>query len=174
MATQEERRRATRRAIIDAAFAAFVRQGSPDVPLADIARAAGVTKGTILYHYESRAGLLAAVAVRLFRDIEQQAGASAPLEASSYVSALLTAQSEPVGRVLFTIGDELLRIGSLEAIDPYRHLRHRLETLGIDGSSAVTAGAVLQFGRQLAFGLADPDEIPDLLSELGLGAKPRR
>ena len=168
MATQEERRTATQNAIVEAAFSAFVHQGSPDVALEDIARDAGVTKGTILYHYQSRAGLLSAVAVRLFRDIEDSAAKGGSSDAVSYVRKVLTAQAGPVGRVLFTIGDELLRIGELEAIDPYRHLKQRLEDLGVPSSPAVTAGAVLQFGRQLAFGLADRKEIPAMLRDLDL------
>ncbi|MEM9615432.1 MAG: TetR/AcrR family transcriptional regulator [Actinomycetota bacterium] len=168
MATQAERRTATRAAITEAAFAAFVRQGSPDVPLEDIARDAGVTKSTIHYHYESRAGLLAAVATRLFLDLEQRATEGVERHATVYVTKLLEAQAEPVGRVLFTIGDELLRIGSLDGVDPYRHLRMRLDQLGAAGSSAVTAGAILQFGRQLAFGRAELDEIPAMVAELAL------
>ncbi|MEM7337619.1 MAG: TetR/AcrR family transcriptional regulator [Actinomycetota bacterium] len=168
MATQAERRSTTRAAIVEAASAAFIRHGSPDVSLDEIARDAGVTKGTILYHYESRAGVLAAVAVRLFADLEARVTAGEDVDATSYVTKLLAYQAGPVGRVLFTIGDELMRIGSLGAVDPYRHIRLRLDELSAPGSTAVIAGAVLQFARQLAFGLAEPDDIPAMVAELQL------
>lgn len=171
MATQAERRATTRAAIVNAAFVAFEHNGSPDVPLEEIAQAAGVTKGTIHYHYTNRAGLLAALTVRLFTEIEDRATTSAApdgVTATSYVRAILVEQAAPVGRVLFTVGDELLRIGSLESVDPYRYLCTKLEELGVAGQPIVLAGAVLQFGRQLAFGLADPDEIDAMVAALDL------
>ncbi|MEM1248708.1 MAG: TetR/AcrR family transcriptional regulator [Acidobacteriota bacterium] len=168
MPTQAERRESTRTAIVEAAFSAFVEHGAPDVALEDIARAAGVTKSTIHYHFHSRAGLLATVAVRLFQDIEERAMAGDEVTPQSYVRELLLAQAQPVGRVLFTLGDELMRLGRLEGVDPFRHLEARLRELGLSGSTAVASGAVLQFGRQLAFGLAQPHEIPRMLDELAL------
>jgi AcrR family transcriptional regulator len=170
VATQAERRATTRAAIVDAAFAAFERHGSPDVSLDEIAQSAGVTKSTIHYHYTNRAGLLAALTVRLFSEIEARAtaGAQHDVDAESYIRAILVEQAAPVGRVLFTVGDELLRIGSLESVDPYRYLCTKLDELGVAGQPIVLAGAVLQFGRQLAFGLADPDEIDTMVAALDL------
>ncbi|MEM8905814.1 MAG: TetR/AcrR family transcriptional regulator [Actinomycetota bacterium] len=168
MPTQAERRSTTRRAIASAAFDAFVRSGSTVVALDEIARDAGVTKGTILYHYESRAGLLSAVAIRLFSDIEERATRGTDVDATTYVTRLLEAQTEPVARVLFLIGDELLRLERLDGVDPFLFLRQRLDELGTAGSSAVQAGAILQFGRQLAFGRARPDEITGMVAALGL------
>ncbi len=181
MATQAERRESTRTAIVDAAFALFEQTGSSGVPLETIAQAAGVTKGTVLYHYESRAGLLEAVAVRLFGEIEsriteEERPSQASLDQTStdrvsaqrYLTALLLEQASPVGRVLFDIGDELLREGRLDSIDPYRYLCTKLDELSIAGQPIVVAGAVVQFGRQLAFGLAMPDEIDALVAALDL------
>jgi AcrR family transcriptional regulator len=171
VATQAERRATTRAAIIDAAFVAVERHGSPDVPLEENAQAAGVTKGTIHYHYTNRAGLLAALTLRLFGEIEDRAtisNAQHGVDAESYIRAILVEQAAPVGRVLFTVGDELLRIGSLESVDPYRYLCSKLEELGVAGQPIVLAGAVLQFGRQLAFGLADPSEIETMIAALDL------
>ncbi|MFK7919374.1 MAG: TetR/AcrR family transcriptional regulator [Ilumatobacter sp.] len=171
MATQEERRSSTRKAIVDAAIEAFERHGSPDVPLEQIAQAAGVTKSTIHYHFSNRAGLLGTVAIRLFREIEERINdvhAGGSLAAPDYVRALLAEQSAPVGRVLFTTGDELLRMGKSADVDPYRYLRHRLEQLGVGGSAAVKAAAIVEFGRQLAFGLMAPTDIGSLLHELDL------
>ena len=165
MATQEERRNATRAAIIAAAHAAFEAHGSPDVPLDEIADDAGVTKSTILYHFTSRTRLLAAVAAALFVEIEERADAPTT---SDYIRALLTEQAKPVGRVLFTIGDELLRTGQLGEIDPYRYLCTKLIDLGATEPVITTAGAVMQFARQLAFGLADVSEIDDMLAALDL------
>ena len=159
MATQAERRATTRTAVVEAAYAAFELRGSLDVPLEQIARDAGVTKGSIHYHFDNRRGLLAEVAVWLFARFERKVSATATADgreigANEYVRALLSEQAKPVGRVLFSIGDELLRTASLGEIDPYPYLRRRLRGLGACGPTLVTAGAILHFGRQLAFGLA--------------------
>ena len=55
----------TRRLIVEAATRLIARRGSA-VPVADIAREAGVSKGGLLYHFASKEDLLVAVATDLF------------------------------------------------------------------------------------------------------------
>ncbi len=176
MATQAERRTTTRGAIVRAAFEAFSEQETLEVPLEAIAERAGVTKGSIHYHFRNRAGLLAAVAIWAFLEIEKRV-AEAPASshkatpAATYVHALLTEQAAPVGRVLFSIGDELERSGGLDEIDPYQYLRTKLGELGVAGSVDVVAAAVLHLGRRLAYGLSEATEIDDMLTALGEGGR---
>ncbi|WP_104990066.1 TetR family transcriptional regulator C-terminal domain-containing protein [Deinococcus sp. NW-56] len=61
--------RARRAALERAAYFAIYERGYADVTLADIARHAGVSKGTLAYHFGSRAGLLAAVMRRFTRTV---------------------------------------------------------------------------------------------------------
>ncbi len=172
MPTQIERRDATRSAIVDAARAEFVAAGSPDVALEPIADAAGVTKGTIHYHFVNRAGLLAAVATSIFRTMEARiAGTDPDADAVAYIEALLVAQSAPVGAILFMIGDELARSGELAPVDPYAYLCRRLAGAAVIGSVEVIAAAVVQLARQLAFGLADEADIPGFVAALRTGGR---
>lgn len=174
MATQEERRTKTRQAIIDAAFIAYEQQGSPEVSLESIAEHAGVTKGTIHYHFRNRIGLMRAVALSVFSDIEQRVNTASKAtdddNAKVYVTALLSAQATPTGRVLFTLGDELARTNNLDDIDPYQYLRHKVSQLGFEGSAEVIAAAITQFGRQLAYGLIPAAEIERIVLQLMKGA----
>ncbi len=178
VATQTERSKTTRRAIIEAAYTAFEESGAPDVALEAIAERAGVTKGSIHYHFDNRVGLLAAVAIWVFQKIEARV-AEVPRDpnesrAYSYIRALLKEQSDPVGRVLFTIGDELARTDGLEEVDPYKYLCAKLADLGVEGSVTVVAAAVMQLGRQLAFGQASAQEIDAMLEALCEGGGVRR
>jgi AcrR family transcriptional regulator len=53
--------RATKRQIIDAAYALFYREGFAHISVDGIAEAAGVTKRTFYYHFESKDALVSAV-----------------------------------------------------------------------------------------------------------------
>lgn len=61
--------RARRAALEKAAYLAIYERGYAGVTLADIAAHAGVSRGTLVYHFGSRAGLLAAVMRRFSRTI---------------------------------------------------------------------------------------------------------
>lgn len=61
--------RVRRAALERAAYLALYERGYAGVTLADIARHAGVSKGTLVYHFGSRTGLLAAVMRRFTRTI---------------------------------------------------------------------------------------------------------
>ena len=173
MATQEERRRNTRHAIVESAFAAYATQGSPEVSLESIAEDAGVTKGTIHYHFKNRIGLMRAVAVSVFQEIEARINLNQASEADNkaarYLTAMLTEQATPAGRVLFTIGDELARTGDLQEIDPFVYLGSKLREFGLQERSDLVAAAVTQYARQLAYGLAPASAIEGMIKTLKLG-----
>lgn len=78
MATQAERRSATRKTILAASRDLFAAQGFGTVSLDDVARRAGVTKGAIYHHFESKIVLFDHVVVaeqaRLAERISPNAG----------------------------------------------------------------------------------------------------
>lgn len=176
MKTQQERRRTTRAAIISATYETFAELGSADASMEAIARKAGITKGSIHYHFDNRAGLLAAVAVWLFTATEERIAAhfaaiSERQTAKSYIRQLLLEQASPAGRVLFTIGDALEQQRGLMEADPYAYLCDKLNQLGVTGSVQVLAAAVMQMGRQLAYGEASGDDIDDMMAALAEGCR---
>ena len=61
MATQTERREATRNALMAAGQALFARHGYADVSVGQIAKDAGVTTGAIYHHFDSKEGIFRAV-----------------------------------------------------------------------------------------------------------------
>ncbi|MEV6317939.1 TetR/AcrR family transcriptional regulator [Streptomyces sp. NPDC051776] len=61
MATQAERRNATRRKILDAARDLFARQGIDATSTEALLKAAGVSRGAMYHHFASREDLVAAV-----------------------------------------------------------------------------------------------------------------
>ncbi|MEX0781504.1 MAG: TetR family transcriptional regulator [Dehalococcoidia bacterium] len=65
---REEYAEQTRRAIVDAASVAFVRDGFEGASIDDIASAARVTKGAVYHHFASKADLFLAV----FREAEEE------------------------------------------------------------------------------------------------------
>lgn len=142
---------------------------SIDVPLEAIADTAGVAKGSILYHFKSRLGLLAEVArtvyVELIEDIEDiEDGRGA--DPQRWSAALLGALASPAGFVLYAIGDELTSAGELADADPYPHLQRVLAAQGVAVSADITAAALTFFGRRLAFGLERPEGIDPFVEGL--------
>jgi AcrR family transcriptional regulator len=73
----QERGRRTRQAILDAAAAAFDEHGYASAALSDIARRAGMTKGSLTFHFPSKA-LIAATLVQEFE--ERRAAALSQLD----------------------------------------------------------------------------------------------
>ena len=68
--TQEERRRATRRALLDAAIDVLLSDGYARCSLAVVAKRAGLTVGALQYHFETRSNLLKAVVEERLSDFE--------------------------------------------------------------------------------------------------------
>ena len=66
----------TRQSILDAAERLFHDQGVSRTSLADIASAAGVTRGAIYWHFENKVDLFQAMLERLHLPLEELAQAS--------------------------------------------------------------------------------------------------
>lgn len=166
MATQTERRNATQRAILDAAILAFTTEDL-SVSMESIASAAGVTKGSIHYHFGSRAGLLRSVAEFTMAKLEQRIAQMADEgDVRTWVRAVLVEQATPTGRMLFAINDELARSGELEDVDPLPYIALRLAEFEIPAPPPVIAAAIVQYGWQLAFGNTSRSDIEAVMADL--------
>ena len=75
MATQEERRTATRAAIVDAARVCFVNEGYDATSIGDIQRVAGVSRGAFYHHFAGKDDVLAAVYIATSADAIRRAAA---------------------------------------------------------------------------------------------------
>lgn len=166
MATQTERTRTTKAAIVSAATASFVEAGSIDVSLESIADRAGVAKSTALYHFDSRTGILQAVAINLFRDLVQRVEDSADQDLVTWATHILGEQTDPSAVVLHRIGDELLQHGELGETDPIVPLADRLRAGGMGDSAGLLATAMFQYAREIAYGHRNPADIGNLLNQL--------
>lgn len=72
MATQSERNQSTRGALIGAARALFAERGYAEVPVADIAKSAGVTTGALYHQFGSKEALFEAVYAELVQGVAAQ------------------------------------------------------------------------------------------------------
>src|SRR5215813_10820930 len=66
--TKAEQREATREAIVSAGLRLFAQRGFGSASIADIADAAGITKGAIYWHFESKDALFTAILDRIRLD----------------------------------------------------------------------------------------------------------
>lgn len=78
--TQDERREATRTAVVDAAVALFAQKGAQGATLQDVAVAAGLSKGAVTYHFTTKDALVDAALARC---------------AELLVEAVIAAESDP-------------------------------------------------------------------------------
>ena len=78
MATQAERRSATRSAILRAATECFAARGYVETTVTEILEAAGVSRGAMYHHYKSKEDVLAAVFLKASSEAIQAAIASVP------------------------------------------------------------------------------------------------
>jgi AcrR family transcriptional regulator len=65
--TQSERSASTQRALLDATLSCMKRHGLADTTLQQVEKAAGMTRGALLYHFPSKQALFAAALVRFYR-----------------------------------------------------------------------------------------------------------
>jgi AcrR family transcriptional regulator len=109
--TQQERREATRGRIVQAARELVVERGYDAVSTSDVLDRAGVSRGALYHHFDSRQALLAAVLEALELDIIGQLGAAAS-GAPDPLSALQLGMQWYLDESLRSV--ELQRVGILE------------------------------------------------------------
>jgi len=115
MATQAERRAATRGAILTAAEALFGRQGFAAATMDQVAQASGVAKGAIYHHFPTKEAVFEAVfehaSAQLARDLAQASGGAPDVLAalSRGVRAYFAACAEgPTGQIILKDGPAVL------------------------------------------------------------------
>ena len=124
MARQAERREATRAALIAAARECFVAQGFEATSTEAILARAGVSKGALYHHFDSKTELLAAVFETISQDLVAKAGAAAgkaraPRKAlAAALKAWLRFAIEPEPRrILLDIGPAVLGFARARQIE---------------------------------------------------------
>lgn len=89
MATQEERRTTTRKAILTAALELFATNGYDATSVGDILTAAGISRGAMYHHFASKEDVFAAVFMQTSADAIRRASTRIPANASTR-EALIT------------------------------------------------------------------------------------
>lgn len=139
MPTQAERRAATRRRILEAAQALFVRDGYEATTTAKILDAAGVSRGAMYHHFASKEDVFAAVyeavsssaLARAARDGRHRGGPRRAL-VSGCLAWLEEVSRPEVARILFDLGPSALgwaRCRGIEDGYSVRLLRRSIEAV---------------------------------------------
>ncbi|WP_030792324.1 TetR/AcrR family transcriptional regulator [Streptomyces sp. NRRL S-920] len=137
--TRAEQRAATRRALLAEGRRRFAAHGYHDVVLAEVAQAAGVTKGAAYHHFESKAGLFRAVVAEVQRELGERVADAAGRHEDPWEQlragcrAFLAAGRDPVvRRVVLMDAPAVLGWDEWRAMDEdssARHLTEALDTL---------------------------------------------
>ncbi|WP_228973268.1 TetR/AcrR family transcriptional regulator [Streptomyces sp. DH12] len=140
-----EQRAATRQALLAEGQRRFADGGYHQVVLAEVARAAGVTKGAAYHHFESKAGLFRAVV----SVVQQQLGERVATAAEQYEDlweqlragcrAFLAAGTDPaVRQILLVDAPAVLGWDEWRALDEESSAHHLAEAL----AALVAAGVI--------------------------------
>ncbi|MFP5069374.1 TetR/AcrR family transcriptional regulator [Pseudonocardia nantongensis] len=160
MSEAPTRRDATRNRerLVSAAARVFAARG-PDVPLEEIAGAAGVSRTTLHRHFADRAALAAAVLQENVSRIEARSAALAEVDdgAEQLYHYLLDVQLEAPWLARMVAGEDTLEVGDLAdrtaaALEP---LVLRAHALGVLRPSVTTRDVLLTLPMAMAVQLAD-------------------
>jgi AcrR family transcriptional regulator len=146
-ATRTEQRAATRRALLAEGRRRFAADGYHDVVLAEVAQAAGVTKGAAYHHFGSKLGLFRAVVA----EVQEELGARVAQEADRFGApweqlragcrAFLAAGADPaVRRILLVDAPTVLGWDEWRSMDEDASARHLHDAL----RSLVSAGVIAE------------------------------
>lgn len=149
VATQAERRASTRGRIVQAARDLFVSRGYSGTSISDVLTAAGVSRGALYHHFDSKEDVFAAVFVATSSDAVRAASGGVASTASpldALVHACLTwlrVSTEPgVARILFEDGPTALgwqRCRTLEEATSLGVMRRALLTAVDSGEIEATS-----------------------------------
>lgn len=179
---REEQRARTRRALIDRARELFAARGYADVGLAELVRAAGVTKGALYHQFDGKAELFEVVLGEVAAEVAEAVVSAAGAHDDPWdqflagCRAFLVASTHPsVARVALVDGPAVLGWARWRALDEAtsgRHLGEAIEALvalGVIAPRPVAPLAHLLNGamNEAALWLADaPDELEAVWKEL--------
>jgi TetR/AcrR family acrAB operon transcriptional repressor len=96
----KEEAQATRTAVLDAAERVFLQHGVARTSLAEIAQAAGVTRGAIYWHFKDKADLFSAMMDRVTLPLEAEVAQVAEAASCDLVDCLLAHVQQAMGRVV--------------------------------------------------------------------------
>lgn len=168
-----QQKAATRRRLLDAAVEVFATGSVMTTPVEQVAAAAGVSKATLFFHFNSRTELLEEVASRLYGRGPAWRPGLHGLE--SFLDAYFRSQASPDSRLVWEIGDLLTVEGRSAPSTAYVHLvDHIADRLVEDGHepdrarslAGVVAPAALLVGRRLAYSEAAPGELERFRADL--------
>jgi AcrR family transcriptional regulator len=186
--------RTTRRTLLREARRLFATEGYGAVGLSAIVRAAGVTKGALYHHFDSKADLFHAVLEEVQQEVAQRVLAAAEAHVDPWAQlsagcrAFLTASTDPdIQRIMLVDGPAVLGWNAWRAMDEAasaRHLADALTTLIEQGTIApqpvaplthLLSGAMNEAALWLATSAdpADLDTTWDALSSLLEGLRVR-
>ncbi|MFC4560436.1 TetR/AcrR family transcriptional regulator [Nocardiopsis mangrovi] len=127
---------ATTRILLAEAGRLFARDGYAAVPLDEITRAAGVTKGALYHHFGSKAGLFTAVVARVQQEVAARVAAAADAESDPWdrltagCRAFLASAADPdVQRIMLIDGPAVLGWNEWRRMDEESSARHLTEAL---------------------------------------------
>ncbi|MBT1186726.1 TetR/AcrR family transcriptional regulator [Streptomyces sp. CJ_13] len=140
-----EQRAATRQALLAEGHRRFAADGYHQVALAEVARAAGVTKGAAYHHFDSKAGLFRAVVAEVQQELGERVAAAAEQyedlweQLRSGCRAFLAAGTDPaVRQILLVDAPTVLGWDEWRALDEESAARHLAEAL----TALATAGII--------------------------------
>ncbi|MFD3662749.1 TetR/AcrR family transcriptional regulator [Streptomyces sp. NPDC058659] len=141
-----EQRAATRQALLAEGRRRFAADGYHQVVLADVARAAGVTKGAAYHHFDSKAGLFRAVVAEVQQELGERVATVADRHEDLWeqlragCQAFLAAGTDPaVRRILLVDAPTVLGWDEWRTLDEEssgRHLTEALAALAAAGTIA--------------------------------------
>lgn len=139
----------TRSVILDAATALVASRGH-EVPLSDVAEAAGVSKGGLLYHFATKDALLEAGAARLCARFRNEVLDAALVEpdgepgrlARAYIRVSFAEAGGAEARELIAVAAQLMSVPKIREIIDADGRRWR-EELAADGLDAATVRLVV-------------------------------
>ncbi|MFD3521764.1 TetR/AcrR family transcriptional regulator [Streptomyces sp. NPDC058653] len=190
LGARAQQRERTRRALLREGRGLFAEVGYGAVSLTEIVTAAGVTKGALYHHFDSKTALFRAVLRDLQKEVGDRVAAAAGAEEDSWdqlvagCQEFITATTAPdIQRIMLVDGPAVLGWTEWREMDEAssaRHLKEALTTLvdeGVIAAQPVAPLAHLLSGamNEAALWLAtsdDPADLADTRAALGrlLGA----
>lgn len=156
---RDAQREATRLRILEAAKKLLVDDGLLEVPVEKVAIAAGVSKATVFFHFGSRVGLIAALAIHLYARVAITAQEGEDL--AHFVRRMCFAQRSTDARLLWQLGDILSTEQPSGPDATYWHIFDLVNVLlgGDRPLARLATPAIMMTARRVAQGLADEAEV---------------
>jgi len=134
--TRARQRDETRRRLLRESRRLFAEQGYAAVGLAEIVRAAGVTKGALYHHFAGKTDLFRAVLAQVQADVAEQVASAADREPDPWTQlttgcrTFLTASTHPeIQRIMLVDGPAVLGWSEWRALDEAGAAHHLTDAL---------------------------------------------